>query len=258
MSVIARLLILILTASNALGAQPDDGERARLADAVFREDFTKAEAMVKRGIPLDSVTINGFRILDYAAVYGKENIVKWLIGHGAGGLDRALIASVSAEHHQPSLKATEALVAGGADINSIGESGGVAALEALQNGHVEIARWLIDRGTKPTVRSLLSLCPKKRLSSLEKRFLGRYAGMCECPPGFTLVSACDEGEYQASCMKGKIQSGLRSSGEGDCRPGGKYRSSRVTEGTYRRSGQNPLSWKCGDKSAAGQQRGSCD
>lgn len=168
--------------------------------AVYTHRLDQVENVLNKGWNPNLPGPNGENFLHEAALVGSVDIVKALLGAGANVNARAddgdttlILAVTSAalgDRPQEEVESVEdlgeverlqwsasrgnalatvqALIAGGADVNSVGADGLTPLLVAIQQGSREVVATLLEAGADPTVRA------DDRLTALGLAQRGRY------------------------------------------------------------------------------------
>ena len=132
--------------------------RLRLISAVKSGDATRVATLLQSGADPESVSIQGFRALAMAAMYGRHSVIDVLIQHGADPNGRSTVSypttggvtALMAACGDSTKDATivEWLIERGASLDERDSAGRTSLLYAVISGHAEIVRTLLDNGAE--------------------------------------------------------------------------------------------------------------
>lgn len=128
--------------------------------AIISNDVQKVEHLLAAGLNPNSVVGHDYRdlsMLYLAALHGRPEILKILLGHGAdiqvGGNNVATPLHAAAGAHIENLEVVKVLVANGADLNARNSRGQTAYDIAVLKGYTMITKYLLDCGADPNIRA---------------------------------------------------------------------------------------------------------
>jgi uncharacterized protein len=176
----------MLDASPALAtARTDSGESAVLLSIYYGKDEVR-DLLLERSVPLDmfeacaagvrpqveewleedaslirAFSHDGFTPLHLAAFFGRIPVVELLLSRGApvdevsqnASALRPLHSAVAHRQAQVALEIARALIAKGADVNTVQHGGWTALHAAALHGNLPLVRLLLDAGAKPGAKN---------------------------------------------------------------------------------------------------------
>lgn len=126
----------------------DNQEVIPLIDAFEREDFDRAEELIRSGVNLNCINQEGRTPLMLAALNSQPELVKLLIASGArvnevdSKCSTPLMYAIEAED----IEIVQLMLAAKADVNAIHASGGTPLFLAVANRNEEIVEELLNQG----------------------------------------------------------------------------------------------------------------
>jgi ankyrin repeat protein len=144
------LLVLLISASNLIGAGPD----LRLIEAVKNADIKTVNALLKQHPDVNAQEPDGTTALHWAVEHDDINLAKLLIGAGANikatndyGITPLTIACINASPSMVGL-----LLKSGADANTVFSEGETAIMTAARTGNVDVVKLLLNAGANPDAK----------------------------------------------------------------------------------------------------------
>ncbi len=144
--------------------------------ALWQEDLTRVENMLKGGIDPNAQTSTGNRPLLIAAKKRNPRLLEILIAQGASvdAADRKGLTALMAAASMGLASNVQVLIAAGAKVNARDEKGSTALIWAAISGHPQVVEILLSHGADGKVKNkdgLTALGLSKRINASRKKSL---------------------------------------------------------------------------------------